>query len=167
MLGPNERKVINDKVHLMGDYISDFPYHPKRCGDFKCFPMEINLSKCVLIFCEEADDEVQAHVVRACQVASEQLLRKSLSSSAAGGEAVSLVKIFWNLKPNPVSESVRAAIHLPLDGRLHMIMLDLPDDCAYYVATTDESSSQTVRDEISSDDIVRFCKNPGVRRKLV
>ena len=62
---------------------------------------------------------------------------------------------------------MRAAIHLPLDGRLHMIMLDLPDDCAYYVATTDESSSQTVRDEISSDDIVRFCKNPGVRRKLV
>ncbi|KAI2508258.1 hypothetical protein MHU86_6187 [Fragilaria crotonensis] len=185
MLGPNEREVINDKVHLMGDCIHDFPYHPKQCGDFQCFPMEINLHKCVLIFCEESDDEVQAGIVRACQEASEELLRLSSSSSAASagasggvgsGDTVELVKIFWNLKPNAVSESVRSAIHLPLDGRLHMIMLDLPDDCAYYVATsttTGKSSSlsqplpKVVCDEITADDIVRFCKNPGVRRKLV
>lgn len=184
MLGPNEREVINDKVHLMGDCINDFPYHPKQCGDFQCFPMEINLHKCVLIFCEECDDEVQAHVVRACQAASEELLRLSSSTdNAAGtatgagacsGDTLALVKIFWNLKPNAVSESVRAAIHLPLDGRLHMIMLDLPDDCGYYVGSSTRnntagksSSSQQVCDELSSDDIVRFCKNPGVRRKLV
>jgi hypothetical protein len=174
MLGPNKpRQVINDKVHLMGDYIRDFPYHPKRCGDFKFFPMEINLSKCVLIFCEEADDEVQADVVRACQSASEDLLLLLMPTNDSngnnnGGPCASdraEFKIFWNMKPNAVSESLRSAMRLSMDGRLHMVLLDLPDDCSYYVAT--ELSSTTLCDGIASNDIVQFCKNPGERRQLV
>lgn len=185
MLGPQQqRQVINDKVQLTGDYIRDFPYHPKRCGDFKFFPMEINLHKCVLIFCEEADDQVQADIMRACQSAAEELwLQPSTddnlhshhhdgsSCSDGGGRDGNGkgggVKIFWNVKPNPVSESLRSAIGLPMDGRLHMVLLDLPDDCAYHVATLSLSSTLQSCDGIASNDIVQFCRNPGVRRQLI
>jgi len=149
MLGPNG-EVINDKVRLQGDYISNFPYRPKSYGDLKYSPMEISVHKCVLIFCEEVDHELQEDVVEACQLAAEEL--KSFSKES--------LKVYWNLKPNAVSESIRQITELSTD-LIQMVLLDLPDSGAYYVATNLDGEM------ITSQDIVDFCKAPGKRRHLV
>ena len=149
MLGPTG-EVINDKVRLQGDYISNFPYRPKSYGDLKYSPMEISVHKCVLIFCEEVDNELQEDVMEACQLAAEEL--KSFSKES--------LKVYWNLKPNAVSESIRQITELSIDA-IQMVLLDLPDSGAYYVATNLDGEM------ITSQDIVDFCKAPGKRRYLV
>ena len=155
MLGPGSRDVINEKVRLLGDYIREFPYYPKLYGDFHDSTMDMNDNQCILIFCEEADSDVQDAVMKACQVAAETLQHDDPGSS---------VRVYWNMKPNIVSKSLRSIIHLPssVDGmqQLPMILLDLPDAGAYYVGTIDSS------DAIHAHDVINFYKNPGVRRRL-
>mmetsp|Transcript_33279 Transcript_33279/g.54932 ORF Transcript_33279/g.54932 Transcript_33279/m.54932 type:complete len:227 (+) Transcript_33279:1039-1719(+) len=156
MLGRDHDEVINNNVcpMLQGDYISSFPYYPRNYGDLTSSPMEINQHKCVLIFCEGADDALQEDVMEACQLAATSM--KPMTNES--------FKVLWNLKPNGVGDWVRQATQLPPlvsdTALLQMVLLDLPDNSSYYVATNLED------EHLTSQDIVNFCQNPGVRRSL-
>jgi hypothetical protein len=125
--------------------------------------MDMNDNQCIVIFCEEADSDVQAHVVTACKLAVETLQHEDSENRRQGSAATSNegVRIYWNVKPNIVSESLRSVLQLPSVDvqQLPMILLDLPDSGAYYVTTIDG-------DAIHAQDIINFYKNPGDRRSL-
>lgn len=151
MLGPNSLEVINDKVcpnHLItSDFIAEFPYEPRSFGELKDCPLDMNAQKCLLVFCEEADDEVQHQVMQACQVAAQSLEG---------------VKVLWTLNPNAVSESIRQMTQLPYNGNPAMVLLDLPDHGAYYVGPP------VVQEVVQlPHQMIEFCKSPGMRRELV
>jgi hypothetical protein len=154
MLGRDHNELINNDVSpmLQGDYISSFPYYPRAYGDLKNSPMEINQHKCVLVFCEGADDALQEDVMEACQLAADQMKATTNES----------FKVLWNLRPNAVGDWIRQATNLPLTNTalVQMVLMDLPNNSAYYVATNIED------DMLSSQDIVDFCKSPGVVHNL-
>lgn len=156
MLGRDHEEVISKNISAMlgEDCISSFPYYPRSYGDLKTSPTEINQHKCVLVFCEGGDDALQEDVMEACKVAAAEM--QIITNEP--------FKVLWNLKPNAVSDWVRQATRLPdcikSEAQIQMVLMDLPNDSSYYVA-------KNLQDDIlTSQDIVRFCQVPGVRKHL-
>ena len=153
MFGPRpadggDRPLINASLRSVieqGDYVSDFPYTPKRYGDLNKTSDNINNLKCLIVFHESGDDEEQESIQRALQKALEHCEDTT-------------IRLFWANSPTGLSKSVREALRLgPVKKDPLMVLLDVPDQGVYYV-------SEQI--DISFDSILGFITNPGERRHL-
>jgi hypothetical protein len=153
MFGPRpsnggDRPLINANLRGVieqGDYLSDFPYIPKRYGDLNKTNDNINNYRCLLVFHESGDDEEQNDIQTAVRLASEGCEDKK-------------IRMFWANSPTGLSKSVRDALQLgPIKEDPLMVLLDIPAQGIYYV------SEQT---DVSVDSILAFITNPGEKRQL-
>ena len=146
--GADGRTVINPNcvgVFLNSDYISEFPYEPKPYSDLNATSDDINDFKCLVVFHEGGDDEEQEDIVDAVKFAAEQY---------HGDD----VKFFWALDDKGLVKNVRRAVDLgPPTDEPKMVLLDIGDHGSYYV------SSET---DITSDNILKFVKDPGTKREI-
>ena len=154
MLGPvdpitGDRPVVNDNVRACmerGNVVADFPFAPQRFGNVNDAAEDINACRCVIVFHEGGDDEEQQEVQQTLTAAVEQVDDAAL-------------KFFWALSPNGMAKSIRDALKLgPIRDKPVMVLLDLADQGAYYVA-----SDAT---EITVESIARFVGSPGERQQL-
>jgi nucleoredoxin len=146
MLGPKpsdehdnfgDRPVINAEVRAVienGDYISDFPYYPKPYGDLCRTTDDINMHKCLIVFHEGGDPEDQDEIEETVKQAADEY---------RGDE---LIKFYWANDPEaPLALNTRQACHLGVVGaEPTMILLDIPDDGAYYVSEETDITVATV-----------------------
>jgi nucleoredoxin len=154
MLSPEgtggSRTVINPNcvgVFLNSDYISDFPYYPKPYSDLNATSDDINDFKCLVVFHEGGDDEEQEQIVDAVKFAAEQY---------DGDEPV---KFFWALDDKGLVKNVRRAIDLgPPAEEPKMVLLTIADHGSYYVSKEETN--------ITSDNILKFIKDPGTKREI-
>jgi nucleoredoxin len=149
IFGPGpKRPLINANCRSIiehGDYVSDFPYAPKRYGDLNLAADSINKYRCVIVFHEAGDDEEQENIQEAMKLACENCNDKSL-------------RFFWVTSPEGLSKTIRHVVKLgPIKERPVMVLLDIPDQGAYYV------SEHT---EISQDSILAFIENPGEKNQV-
>jgi len=153
MLGPKpagggDRPVINDTVRSIiehGDYISEFPYHPKTFSDLSQSSDAINKFKCLLVFHEGGDDEEQDDIKQAVTTVAQSCSDKNL-------------RFFWATSSDGMAEDVRNFLNLgPVKEKPLMVLVDIPDDGSYYI------SSET---NITADTIRAFMDNPGEKMQL-
>ena len=159
MLGPvpadeddnfGDRAIINPDVRAVienGDYITDFPYYPKPWGDLCRTTDDINTHKCLIVFCEGADDEEQDKVEEAVKQAAEDY---------RGDE---FIKFYWANDPDAtLSSNIRNACELgDLQEEPTMILLDMQDDGAFY---------QSDEKDITPETIKWFLVNKGERHQI-
>ena len=150
MLSPNDRLVLNGKVSpsqlLRPEFLRQFPFHPKKYGDLKEYPTEMNNNRCLLVFCEQADDDLQRQVMEACRTASHELTDDCT--------------VLWTTEPNAVSEAIREATLLRHETDVQMVLMDLPNQGSYYVASN-------LSDDFSAKDILNFVRTPGQQSRLL
>lgn len=140
-------------------------------GNIQDYPVVMNEIPCIIVYCEQADDEVQENVQKACMQVAHQLNNNKSKKT---------VQILWVLKPNPVSDCIRQATNIscdfnynhPFDDEIQIVLLDLPDNASYYVNSSSISHQNTFNNDDCQDEkflikeIVRFYRNPGIRRQL-
>jgi nucleoredoxin len=156
MLGPinydegEDRPIINSDVRSVienGDYISDFPYYPKPYGDLCRTTDDINSHKCLVIFHEGGDDEEQEEIEDIVKQAAEEY---------RGDE---IIKFYWAFDfEAPLAINIRQACCLgPIGEKPSMVLLDIPEDGAFYASG---------EEEISVDIIKFFLVNHGERQQI-
>lgn len=150
IFGPGpDRPLINANCRPIiehGDYISDFPYEPKRYGDLNLAANSINKFRCVVVFHEAGDDEEQQDIQEALKLACEHCNDKSM-------------RFYWVTSQDRLSKTVRQIVGLGhVKDEPAMVMLDIPDQGAYYV-----SEQQS---EVSFDSILSFIENPGEKHVI-
>jgi nucleoredoxin len=147
--GSRDRPLINANVRgtiETGDYISEFPYKPKPYGDLNKATVDINTCKCVIVFHEGGDDGEQEDLQEALQMVAENY---------TGTDGI---KFYWATSPTGLSKTVREALKLgAVRDEPLMILLDIPDQGAYYVSGANEITMEAVSD---------FVKSPGERKQL-
>lgn len=151
MLSPEEdgeRSVINSNVRGIiehGDYLSDFPFYPKRYGDLGSTSDDINSVRCVVVFAEGGDDEEQEDIQEALQMACKNSPDDTL-------------RYFWVCAESQISSVVRQAVKLgPITDEVKMVLLDIPDQGSYYVSDAKE---------IALGSIQEFVENPGQKMSI-
>lgn len=159
MLGPKpdnvdnnfgDRPVINAEVRAVienGDYISDFPYYPKPYGDLCRTTDDINKHKCLIVFYEGGDPEEQDDV------------EETVKQAATEYRGDELIKFYWATDPEaPLARNIRLACRLgqPREEP-SMVLLDIPDDGAFYV-------SEEI--DITVATIMYFLVNKAERRQI-
>ena len=159
MLGPKpeneegnsgDRPIINTEVRAVienGDYISDFPYYPKPYGDLCRTTDDINTHKCLVVFHEGGDPEEQDDV------------EDTVKQAAVEYRGDELIKFYWASDPDaPLATNIRRACKLGQPrAEPAMILLDIPDDGAFYV------SEET---DITVATIMYFLVNKPSRRQI-
>jgi len=156
MVGPvnydegEDRPLINPDIRAVietGDYISDFPYYPKPFGDFCTTTDDINTHKCLIVFHEGGEMDDQDEVEEAV---------KQAAMDYRGDE---IIKFYWAFDDEvPLVANTRQACDLgPLQEEPTMVLLDIPDDGAFYV------SEET---EVTVDTIKFFLMNHGERQQI-
>lgn len=148
MLSP-EREVINDSVRDVmqsGDYISEFPYYPKMCGELNSSGDAINKHKCVVVFHEAGDDSEQDDV------------REALQAAAENNKDEKNLRFFWATSSGGLATILRDTLKLgaPSEDPI-MVLVDVPNGGAYYV------SSQA---DVTADAVQEFLQNPGDKKSL-
>mmetsp|Transcript_16247 Transcript_16247/g.37420 ORF Transcript_16247/g.37420 Transcript_16247/m.37420 type:complete len:427 (-) Transcript_16247:307-1587(-) len=147
MLGPKptdeednfgDRPIINSEVRAVienGDYLTDFPFYPKPWGDLCKTTDNINAHKCLVVFHEAGDEEEQMEVEYALRDAAEEY---------RNGEE--LVKFYWAFDPDaPLSSNIREACEIgPISELPSMILLDIPNDGAFYVSLEQEITEESI-----------------------
>jgi len=155
MLGPinydegEDRPIINPDIRSLietGDYISDFPYYPKPYGDFCTTTDDINTHKCLIVFHENGGMDEQDEVEEAV---------KQAAIDYRGDE---IIKFYWAFDDEaPLCATTRQACDLEFSEEATMVLLDMPNDGAFYV------SEET---EITVDTIKLFLMNNGERQQI-
>jgi nucleoredoxin len=147
-VGGGDRPLINASLRGIieqGAYLSDFPYHPKRFGDLNKTADNINALRCLIVFHEGGDDEEQEDIQKALQMASEQFEDKTM-------------RFLWANAPTGPSKSVRGALQLgPIKENPVVVLLDIPDQGAYYISE---------KTDVSLPSVLAFLTDPGERRQL-
>lgn len=152
MLGPKpvddsdnfgDRPIINTEVRAVienGDYVSEFPFYPRKWGSLDKTTDDINTHKCLIIFHEGGDDNEQMDVEDAIRDAAEEYV---------GDE---LVKFYWACDAEaPLSANIRRAVRLgPIDGIPTMVLLDIPKDGTFYVTKMEEISAEAISHFLST-----------------
>jgi len=139
------RKMINPQIEFLSpsQFVEEFPYRPKQYGCIERVPEAINHQKCLMVFFENGDDEEQREL-------------KKLMNSIAEDHGV---RALWAMQPSEMSETLRLICQLG-SSEPRVILLDLPDNGAYYVMQDHEGEC------LSRESIVEFLQHPGGRRKL-
>lgn len=146
--GGGDRPLINGSVRRVivgGDYLSDFPFAPKPYGDLNAASENINSFRCVIVFHESGDEEGQENIQRSLEAASKLCDDKNM-------------RWYWANAPSGLSKSVREALQLgPVKDEPSMVLMDIPDQGAYYVSELSD---------VSVDSMVAFIACPGERRQV-
>lgn len=157
MLGPEdadsgERPIINSDIRGFidnGDF-SEFPFHKKNYGSIDC-DHELNDVKSLIIFHENGDDEEQGEV--------KGLVKKVAGEIKKEGDD-SGTNVHWSFSPDGIGSKIRSITNLPsvekADGP-SMIILDIPDNGAYYKSDITD---------MSFENVMNFLKSPGERFQL-
>jgi hypothetical protein len=152
MLGPKpvdesdnfgDRPIINTEVRAVienGDYVSEFPFYPRKWGDLCKTTDDINTHKCLIVFLEGGDDNEQMDVEDAIQDAAEEYV---------GDE---LIKFYWACDADaPLCANIRRAVRLgPIDGTPTMVLLDIPSDGAFYVSPEKDITAEAISQFLST-----------------
>jgi nucleoredoxin len=154
MLGPRvdgrgDRPIINPHLRSIiehGDYLSDFPYHPKPYGDLNRTTENINNFKCLIVFHEAGDDEEQEDIQEALQMTAVALHEDRT------------LRFFWANSPTGMCKTVREALKLgPVRNEPLMVLLNISDGGVFYVSPPTEVTMDSVQD---------FIAYPGEARML-
>ena len=143
-----ERPLINDSVRgfIEAGDLADFPFHPKPYQDLAMGADGINENKCLIIFCENEDDDEQRDIVEVVK----QVAEKHKDSG---------IKFFYATQPGGMVAAVRRA--LSIDKKMDaitMALLDIPDNGGFYL--------QTPKDDITAELVEKFIENPGERMQM-
>jgi len=157
-----DRPIINDNVRACIErgkdyYVQDFPFYPKIYGDLNQTQENINTTTSIIIFHETGDDDDQAEVRDMLQQAAAEFAK---NQDAYGGR--NNVRFYWALSHTGLTKTVRDALKMgpPSDDRPHMVLLDIPDQGAFYEYNNSDSQ------EIDKNVILQFLKEPGTRKEL-
>ena len=151
ILGPvdagGDRKLINDNLRDVieaGD-LADFPFRPKPYQDLAVGADGINGNRCLVVFCENEDDDEQAELVNIVKTVAEK--RKD-----------SEIKFFYATQPGGFVPAVRKALKIQnkLDGVI-MALLDIPDNGGFYISDKTDLTQETVE---------QFLDCPGERQQM-
>jgi nucleoredoxin len=138
-----DRPLINGNLRGIfetGDYISEFPYKPKPYGDLNKSTDDINTCKCLIVFHEAGDDAEHEDI---------QETLKMVAENYAGTDGV---KFYWATSPTGLSKTVRTALKLGAIGdKPLMVLLDIPDQGAFYVSDATEITMEVVSDFVKSN----------------
>lgn len=153
ILGPvpsdgGERPIINDNIRglIESGELGEFPFHKKLYGDLARGGEDINEKTCLMIFHENGDDEEQENVVSVVKSVSEQFKKR--------GD----MRFYWAIESKGMVPKVREALSREqVTEHPLMIILDLPDNGAYYV------SKET---EINFDNVIKFICGKRKRHQL-
>ncbi|KAL7571076.1 hypothetical protein ACA910_003789 [Epithemia clementina (nom. ined.)] len=128
------------------DYITEFPYRPKKYGDLNVTTHDINTSKSIIVFSEHCDN---------CEQDDIQEVLRCASDAYVGSEDV---MFFWVTYPTPFTQTLRDALRLPARQQNPiMILLDIPDSGGFYVSTCED---------VSIESVLSFLNQPGTRLQI-
>jgi len=148
-----ERQLINSNVRsfIEKEDFESFPYPKLNYGDVNTATEELNSTKAVIIFAENCDDGDQNEIKEAL---------KEVAGKFEGKENDVKINFLWVFAHDGLSERIRELTKLPAADKAEdpaMIMLDIPDDGAYY--KTDET-------DITVENVMKFVASPGDRLQL-
>ena len=153
MLGPVsneetlERPIINKNIRgqiEVGD-LSKFPFPEKNYGDIDSAE-DINEVKAVVVFHEAGDDDDQNEI------------KEVLKEVGKKKESDKTIKFFWGLSTDGLAPRIRDLLNMSETPSVpEMIMLDIPDDGAYY-----KSDIQ----HITIENVMKFIDSPGERQQM-
>jgi len=108
----------------------EFPWHPKPVTSVEEAAGDLNETPAVIVLCEKASPQDKCAITAALTAVAQERL-----AAAASGAPMDLV-FATAASPGSVSEQVRRLCNLSDDDRgTKMVLLDIPDDGAYYVWT--------------------------------
>lgn len=156
MLGPmdenGERPLVNDNCRGFmesDEHLKDFPFHKKNYGDVENCAAELNATRSVILFYENADDDEQEDAVK---------IAKEVAAKFGDKEGDEAVNVFWALSPAGIVSRIRQLCKLPENAEEpSMIILNIPDEGAYYKSKTTD---------ITSESVMAFIESPGERLQL-
>jgi len=144
--GGGDRPLINDNLRgiIDGGDFSEFPFYPKPYADLSLGADGINEHRCLVVFCENEDDDEQRDIV--------EMVKKVAEKKKEG------MKFFYATSPAGVVPAVRKLLKMEnkMDGVV-MALLDIPDKGGYYL------SSET---DLTENKIEQFISNPGQRQQM-
>jgi len=152
ILGPEEkngeRALINKNIrhYIENDDFSDFPFHKKNYGDVDA-SQDLNEVKSLIIFAENSDDDEQKDV---------QNVIKEVASKLKDEESEKEMDFLWAFSPNGIASKVREVTGLSATDT-SMIILDIPDEGAYY---------KSEEMDFTTENVLKFIENPGNRLQL-
>jgi nucleoredoxin len=153
--GGGNRPLINPNIREVferGDHMREFPYHPDSYGDINRVTADISSNRFAIVFYEAGDDHDQDEIKEAMQEASH------IYNSSNNNRPIMFC---WAFCFSGLCESLRSVLRLgrPKDTPT-MILLDIPQDGAFYVCP----ESQSVN--ITTDNVLSFIKSPGLRLQI-
>jgi len=162
MLGPmqknGQRPVINPNIRgFLDDGDTDaiqkeFPFHVPQYGSIT--RAALNDEKCVLLFHENGSRKEQAKVKEVIKQLATEIYNTKNNNDGDN------MKFYWSLEHGVIGAKVRSILNMPsalISTIPAMILLDIPNNGAYYV------SSET---EISVESITQFIQSPGKRWQI-
>merc|ERR1712226_1195852 len=156
MLGPQqedgERPLINDNVRtfIQTDTLEEYPFFKKNYGDINQAE-EINDFKSLVILHENGDDDDHSNVKE---------LVKKIAANTEGKNGEEVIHVYWSLDQGGISQRIRELTKLPQADKSEdaiMIMLDIPDNGAYYKSNISD---------ITVENAMAFIKEPGSRMQM-
>mmetsp|Transcript_19040 Transcript_19040/g.42851 ORF Transcript_19040/g.42851 Transcript_19040/m.42851 type:complete len:285 (-) Transcript_19040:265-1119(-) len=120
----------------------EFPWHPKPVPDLKSGPGSLNEVPTVIALCEDCHPGMQAAAVEAMTTLAQQYLDRQ----KAAGEEEPAMAFAIATEAGGIAERIRTLTELPKDvGTLpQLLLLDIPDDGAFYSGPEGEFTSATV-----------------------
>jgi hypothetical protein len=128
------------------ELVSAFPFLPKLFGDINQISNSINETKCVLLFCEDCDDEVQEEV------------RRILKSASKAYNGCTSLRFYWACESTILTEALRESLNFGAPNGVLMTLLDLSSNGSYYVGGPSEN--------LSVNSVLEFVRTPGNVQKL-
>ena len=105
---------------------------------------DLNDKKCVIAFYEQGDDEEQEELIN--------IMKESASNNQD-------VNYYWSMSMSGLGEKIRKLTNMnEMKEEPEMMILDIPDEGAYYTHTTETS--------LTVETIQEFLNNPGDRKQL-
>lgn len=140
----------NGRAAVMGDLKSDkvpgFPYYPEPVEDLsesaECYGFDINSKPAVIVFMENADDDEQGDAKAALAGFAEHMT-KAKAKTLEGPEML----FFYSFQPNQIADKIRQLCKMePLGAKstTQMVLLNIPDNGGYYMASCDEVTPESV-----------------------
>jgi len=154
LINADARSIFEEPESEYPRYLCEFPYQPKRFGDFNRCTQDINNTKAVVVFCEYCDDCEQEDIEEAMQCASSSCMEDDL-------------RFLWVHEPTPYSQALRTALNIQSKGsnqalsectRPRMVLLDFANEGTYYLANRCENDTDG---DITTQGVLDFANNPG------
>jgi len=125
---------------------AEFPWYPKPVKDLAAGPGPLNETACVVALCEAASKDVQA----AAEAAMEPLAKKYIAKAKEEGEDDPKVAFMIAKEAGGISGQLRRLMELPADGPPSLMLINIPDNGAFYAGPGSDITAASVETFVTS-----------------